>query len=58
LELDDPIKGDEAFQEAYDILEEAKKEIETLVNEDNSIGMDNLLRGLYDKLESECGTAR
>lgn len=47
-----------AGTEAYDLLEEAKDEIEKMIKEDNSFGMDNLLRGLVDKLEFACGTSR
>lgn len=48
----------EASEEAYKLLEEAKSEIETMIKEDNSFWMDNLLRWLFDKLEFSCGTAR
>lgn len=58
LEIDKPANFEEAANEAYDLLEKAKIELEELINEDNSFGMDNLLRGLYDKLETQCGTAR
>ena len=54
IKLDNPIDCEKAEQEAYDLIEEAKSELESMVSEDNSVGMDNLLRGLVDKLEFAC----
>jgi hypothetical protein len=45
------------ISDTYDALEEAKTIIEKMVKNDNTIGMDNLLRGLADKLEFACGNA-
>ena len=42
------------ISDTYDALEEAKTIIEKMVKEKNTIGMDNLLRGLADKLEFAC----
>lgn len=56
--VDAPGECDVLVKETYDSLEEAKKIIEGMVGEKNSIGMDNLLRGLSDKLEFACGNAR
>lgn len=58
IELDKPVHLEESRNEAYDLLEKAKIELEELINEDNTFGMDNLLRDLYDKLETQCWTAR
>lgn len=57
-EDDAPMDREEAAKIAYDSLEEAKGIIENMIEEKNTPGMDNLLRGLYDKLESSCGDAR
>ncbi len=45
-------------KQTYDNIEKAKASLEAMVKEKNSVGMDNLLRGLVDKLESECGNAK
>lgn len=58
IEEDKPGNEEELIQSTYDSIEEAKKIIEDMVKEDNTIGMDNLLRGLHDKLEFACGNAR
>lgn len=58
IEMDKPANCEEAKNEAYDLLEKAKIELEELINEENTFWMDNLLRGLYDKLEFACWTAR
>lgn len=57
-ETDEPGDCDILIQETYDNIEEARKIVEEMVKENNSIGMDNLLRGLSDKLEFACGNAR
>lgn len=44
--------------EVYDAIEEVKKELETMVNKKNTVGLDNLLRGHIDSLENLCGNAR
>lgn len=46
------------IEEIYSALEKAKEIIEEMLNHEPTIGMDNLLRGLYDKLEFACGNAR
>jgi hypothetical protein len=57
-EDDKPMDLEEAAQTAYDSLEKAKEIIDGMICEKNKPGMDNLLRGLYDKLEFACGDAR
>lgn len=50
---------EETVQATYDAIEEAKTIIETMIKDkSNSVGMDNLLRGLADRLEFDCGNAR
>ena len=46
------------IKNTYEALESAKEEIEKMISEENSTGMDNLLRWLADELESACGSAR
>ena len=58
IEVDSPADEETAPQEVYDLIEEAKTIVEAMVKEKNSVGMDNLLRGLVDKLEFQCGNAR
>lgn len=45
-------------RQTYDNLEEVKSIIESMINANKNIGMDNLLRGLMDKLDFACGNAR
>lgn len=42
---------------AYDATERVKTALEAAVKEKNSVGTDNLLRGLVDEAESLCGIA-
>lgn len=59
LEIDKPVEMlEESENEVYDQLEKAKIELEEMIWETNTYGMDNLLRDLYDKLETMCWTAR
>lgn len=58
LELDEVKDCDILIQDTYNAIEEAKTIVYDMVKEDNSIGMDNLLRGLADKLEGACGNSR
>ena len=58
IEVDSAMSCEEASAEAYDILEDAKAEIESMIEENNDIGMDNLLRSLLDSIQSDCWTAR
>ena len=57
-ELKDSIDDEEAVKQAYEDMEELKKVLYDMVKEKNSVGMDNLLRGLADKAESICGDLR
>ncbi len=56
--MNSPINAKQARTQSYDILEKAKGLLESMVNENKDIAMDNVLRGLVDKLWVECGTAR
>ena len=58
IALDTVPDDEESIKRAYDAIEEAKTIIESMVKDDNSVGMDNLLRGMADKLEFACGNAR
>lgn len=58
LWLDTIDEEETIVQDTYDLVDEAKTILESMVKEKNSIGMDNLLRGLCDKVESECGNLR
>lgn len=57
LGLSEPMDCEEAGKEAYDALSETLSIVEDLIKEKNSVGMDNLLRGLADKLEGHIGDA-
>lgn len=54
LWLDEPLDCDIASQKTYDAITDTKDILETMLEKKNSIGMDNLLRGLVDKLDSAC----
>ena len=43
-----------AAQKTYDAIEDTKEILEAMIDKKNSVGMDNLLRGLVDKLDSAC----
>lgn len=51
----DPAK---TMNDAYFALESIKEILNTMVKKKNTVGMDNLLRGLIDKVEFNCGNAR
>ncbi len=53
-----PVDCDTAKKRSYEILMEAKSLVEAMVNENKDIAVDNVLRGLVDKLWFDCGTAR
>lgn len=55
---DEPTDCSAAIESTYSALEEAKSVLEAMVKEKNSVGTDNLLRGLLDRLETACGDAR
>ena len=57
LGLSEPMDCGEAGKVAYDALSETLSIVEDLIKEKNSVGMDNLLRGLADKLEGHIGDA-
>ena len=57
LGLSEPMDCEEAGKVAYDALSETLSIVEDLIKEKNSVGMDNLLRGLADKLEGHIGDA-
>ena len=54
LNLKDPIDDDEAVDQAYKDMEDLKQALYDLIKEKNSVGMDNLLRGLADRAEDIC----
>jgi len=58
VKADKPMDCEIAEQEAYDLLEETKDILKELIDENTTIWEDNLLRGLYDEVEFECGNAR
>lgn len=57
LSEDSPIDCEEASAIAIDSLNEAKDIIEKMIKEKNTVGMDNILRGLADRIESSIGNA-
>lgn len=56
--MSSPTDNKKARSQSYNILEKAKKMLETMVESNKDIAMDNVLRWLVDKLWFECGTAR
>lgn len=55
LDLKDPLDDDEAVEQAYKDMEDLKQALYDMIKEKNSVGMDNLLRGLADRAEDICG---
>lgn len=53
-----PIDPVMARKRAYEIIEEAKSIVEGMVNSNKDMAVDNVLRGLVDKLGFDCGNAR
>ncbi len=49
---------EKAKKDAYELVEDAKALLSDMIEENNSYGMDNLLRWLYDKIEFACGDVR
>lgn len=58
LWLDSTADKESVYQDTYDTIMSIKTILEWMVKEKNSIGMDNLLRGLVDKLDSACWLAQ
>lgn len=58
IEVDMPWDEKALIQQTYDNLEETKSIIEEMINSNKNIGMDNLLRGIMDKLDFACWNAR
>ena len=56
--IDPPMDCEEAAKQAHDSLTETLSILERLIKQNNSVGMDNLLRGLADKLEGHVGDAK
>ena len=52
------IDGKEARAKSYKLLEEAKSILESMVNSNKDIAVDNVLRGLVEKLWFQCGSSR
>jgi hypothetical protein len=46
------------IQGVYDNIEALKLAVEEQIKQQNSVGTDNLLRGIADNLESVCGNAK
>lgn len=57
IEADAPTDA-KYWKEAYDLIEESKQIIEKMINTKNTPWMDNLLRSIADRLETQCGNAR
>jgi len=57
-EIDATITSKMAWIEANSLLKDAKEELEKMIKEDNSLGMDNLLGHLLDKLEVAYGSSK
>ncbi len=55
---DEPADEETAIQDTYDALIEAKDILETMIEWNNSVGMDNLLRWLLDSLEGKIGDCK
>lgn len=53
-----PVDAKMARKRAYEIIEEAKSIVEGMVNSNKDMAVDNVLRGLVDKLGFDCGSAR
>lgn len=58
LQLDKSMDDEEVVKQAYKDMEDLKQALYDMVKEKNSVGMDNLLRGLADRAESICGDLR
>ena len=54
LEIDEPVEVEEVSQEAYDLVEELKWIVQTMVKDNKDIAMDELLRGEALGLTSIC----
>lgn len=54
----EPVVGMQARKESYDILMKLKWILEESINGNNDIAIDNILRGLYEKIGFQCGTAK
>lgn len=55
---DDPVPCDEAGPKAYELIEELKDIVGELIDENEDIGIDNLLRSLYEEASGHCGNLR
>ena len=58
MKADEPYDCEEAVNDSVSALERALEIVEDMVSEKNTVGMDNLLRGLADELETHIGNAR
>jgi len=56
--LDESSSVAEVAEEAYGLVEELKKYLAEEVKSNKDIGMDNLLRTLYERANGICGTLR
>ena len=55
---DAPMECETAISDTVSALESALASIESMISEKNTVGTDNLLRGLADELESAIGSAK
>ncbi len=58
IEVDEPKEMEDVATEAYDLVESIKTELFTMIKANDDIGMDNLLRKLYERANGVCGTMR
>lgn len=58
IEVDEPKEMEEVAVEAYDLVESIKTELSAMIKDNKDTGMDNLLRTLYERANSVCGTMR
>ena len=56
--LDDPSCVCDVAEEAYNLVEDLKSYLSEEIKGNKDPGMDNLLRSLYERTNSVCGTLR
>ena len=57
LKIDDCSDEETVIQDTFENLTKTRDILESMVKEKNSVGMDNLIRSLIDRLESAIGDA-
>lgn len=58
IEEDEEVEVKEVGAEAYSLVERIKEILAEEISNNDDIGKDNLLRGLYERANSICGTMR